>query len=162
MPNHDAFEEGDDDLLDAEREKPIASDPLSFRPRILLAEDEPDHQLVISHMLRDMGADVITVDNGRSAVDRALQATGEGNPFDLILMDIRMPVMGGCLATRRLRDAGYRLPIVALTANAMTGNREKFIAVGGDDYVTKPLVEGALVDLVRRWAKRARPRIAPE
>jgi len=152
MPNHDAFEEGDDDLLDAEREKPIASDPLSFRPRILLAEDEPDHQLVISHMLRDMGADVITVDNGRSAVDRALQATGEGNPFDLILMDIRMPIMDGCRATRQLREAGYRLPVVAMTANAMMGDREKFIEAGGDDYISKPFAASSLVNLVKRWA----------
>ena len=155
MPSNDAFDEGYDDLADAESRKPTGSDSPSSGPRILLAEDEPDHQLILSHMLREVGADVITVENGQSAVDRALQAQGEGNPFDLILMDIRLPVMNGYLATRQLREAGYRLPIVAVTANAMMGDREKFIEVGGDDYLTKPLTASALVDLVKRWAKHS-------
>ena len=128
---------------------------LSFRPRILLAEDEPDHQWIISLMLRNAGADLTIVENGQSAVDCALQSHGKGNPFDLILMDIRMPVMDGYLATRRLRQAGYRLAIVAVTANAMMGDREKFIEAGGDDYITKPLVGNELVNLVKRWAKQA-------
>ena len=77
--------------------------------------------MVISLMLGKMGADVTIVENGQSADGRALQAQEEGNPFNLILMDIRMPVMDGCLATRQLREAGCRLPIVAMTAHAMSG-----------------------------------------
>ena len=124
-----------DDFVNADNGKPTGGGSLSFRPRILLAEDEPDHQLVISHMLRNVGADVIIVENGQSAVDLALQAQGEGHPFDLILMDIRMPVMDGCLATRRLREAGYKLPVVAVTADAMRGDREEFIEAGANDYI---------------------------
>jgi len=126
-----------------------------FRPRILLAEDDPDHRLIISRMLCTMGADVIVVENGRFAVQRALQAQSEGTPFNLILMDIRMPVLDGCLAIRRLRDGGYSLPIIAMTAHAMKGDREKFIAAGCDDYISKPFAEGALANLVKRWCRVA-------
>jgi CheY-like chemotaxis protein len=125
---------------------------LPFRPRILLAEDDPDHQLIISHMLVGMGADVIVVENGRFAVGRALQAQEEGSAFDLILLDIRMPVMDGDLAIRQLREVGYKLPVVAMTAHAMLGDREKFIAAGCNDYISKPFAEGALANLVERWA----------
>ncbi len=120
-----------------------------LRPRILLAEDEPDHQRLISVMLRKAGADVTIVENGEAVVARALQAQKKGNPFDLILMDIRMPVVDGYRATRHLREVGYRLPIVALTANAMTEDCEKFIDAGGDDYISKPLTTADLV-LLRR------------
>jgi Amt family ammonium transporter len=128
----------------------------TFRPRILLAEDEPDHQKVISVMLRKVRADVTIVENGQSAVRCALQVQEEGNAFDLILMDIRMPVMDGCLATRQLREAGYRLPIVAMTAHAMAGDREEFIAAGCNDYISKPFAERALVILVERWVGGSR------
>ncbi len=128
----------------------------AFRPRILLAEDEPDHQKVISAILRKVRADVTIVENGQSAVDSALRAQEEGNPFDLTLMDIRMPVMDGCLATRRLREAGYKLPIVAMTAHAMLGDREKFIEAGCNDYISKPFAERALVILVERWVGGSR------
>lgn len=146
----------DDDLVEAKNGKPLGSGSLSFRPRILLAENEPDHQRLISLVLRKADADVTTVENGQSAVDFALQAHKKGNPFDLILMDIRMPVKDGYLATRHLREAGYKLPIVALTAYAMMGDREKFIEAGGDDYISKPLAAGELVKLVRKWATQAR------
>jgi CheY-like chemotaxis protein len=129
---------------------------LPFRPRILLAEDEPDHQQLISLMLGKIRTDVIIAENGRSAVDRALRAQEEGSPFSLILMDIRMPVMDGCQATRKLRAVGYRLPIVAMTASAMTGNRERFIEAGCNDYISKPFSESALVNLVKRWADGSR------
>ena len=124
----------------------------TFRPHVLLAEDHPDHQQIISLMLCKMGADVIVVENGQTAVGRALQAQEEGNAFDLILMDIRMPVMDGCLATQQLRGVGYILPIVAMTAHAMKGDREEFIAAGCNDYISKPFAELALVKLVKRWA----------
>jgi len=154
MTSNDALDEGSDDFVDAE-----SGVSLSFRPRILLAEDEPDHQRLISHILRKMEAEVITVENGQSAVDLALQAQEEGNAFDLILMDIRMPVMDGYLATRHLREAGYRLPVVALTANTIKGDREKFIEAGGDDYISKPFVVSEIANLVKRLARQARPRI---
>ncbi len=128
----------------------------TFRTHVLLAEDHPDHQQIISLMLCKMGADVIVVENGRTAVGSALQAQEEGNAFDLILMDIRMPVMDGCLATQQLREAGCVLPIVAMTAHAMLGDREKFIEAGCNDYISKPFAERALVILVERWVGGSR------
>ena len=112
-----------DELIATENREPAGLGSLSFRPRILVAEDVPAHRLLISLALSKAGADVITVENGQCAVDRALQAQVEGNAFHLILMDIQMPVMDGCLATRKMREAGYSLPIVAVTANTMTSDR---------------------------------------
>ena len=142
--------------IDSENRGPTGNGSLSFHPHILLAEDEPDHQLVISRMLHDVGAHVTIVENGKCAVDRALQAQEQGNPFDLILMDIQMPVMDGYLAIRRLREARYRLPVVALTAHAMVGDRQKFMEAGGDDYITKPFAESELVALIKMWTNGSR------
>jgi len=102
--------------------------------RVLLAEDTPDNQMLISMYIRRTGAEVTVVENGKLAFDRAL-----AEDFDLILMDMQMPVMDGVTATRRLRDAGYSKPIVALTANALQQDKEECEQAGTDDYLTKPL-----------------------
>ena len=106
--------------------------------RILLAEDGFDNQQLIAHVLRKAGAEVSVAENGRVAVDLALAAEQAGSAFDIILMDIQMPVMDGHEATRQLRKAGYANPIIALTANTTTENRQKCLDVGFDDYMTKP------------------------
>lgn len=102
--------------------------------KILLAEDTPDNQMLISMYIRRTGAEVTVVENGKLACDLAM-----AEDFDLILMDMQMPVMDGVQATRRLRDAGYDKPIVALTANALQQDKEKCEQAGTDDYLTKPL-----------------------
>jgi two-component system, sensor histidine kinase and response regulator len=107
--------------------------------RILLAEDSADNQRLISHILARAGAQVTLADNGQIACDKALAALDTPEPFDLILMDMQMPVLEGYEATRRLRAAGYAGPIVALTANALTGDREKCLDAGCDYYITKPI-----------------------
>ncbi len=124
--------------------------------RILLAEDGLDNQRLISLLLTKAGAEVVVAENGQVAVELALQASAEEDPFDLILMDMQMPVLDGYDATSRLRRVEYAGPIVALTANAMSGDREKCINAGCDDYMTKPVDRKKLVALVAQMVTRGK------
>ncbi|MBN2294947.1 MAG: PAS domain S-box protein [Pirellulales bacterium] len=121
--------------------------------RVLLAEDGPDNQRLIAFLLRKAGADVVVAVNGKIAHDLALKAQNEGKPFDVILMDMQMPVMDGYDATTRLREARYTSPIIALTAHAMSTDRDKCLAAGCDNYMTKPIEREQLVSMVAEYAK---------
>ena len=131
--------------------KPAAS-PDRLDCRVLLAEDGPDNQRLISFLLIKAGAEVTVADNGQVAHDLAVAARDEGNPFDLILMDMQMPVVDGYNATRMLRKAGYSGPIVALTAHAMSTDRDRCLNVGCDDYMAKPVDRKELISLVAQHA----------
>jgi Amt family ammonium transporter len=122
--------------------------------RILLAEDGPDNQRLIGYFLNKGGAEVTIVENGQAAVDAAMTAVNHANPFNVILMDMQMPIMGGYEASTLLRRLGYAYPIVALTANAMTGDRERCLAAGCDEFATKPSDKPRLFDTILRVAGR--------
>ncbi len=123
---------------------------------ILLAEDGVDNQRLISHILRKAGANVVVVDNGRLALDDALSRKDSHSPFDVILMDMQMPVMDGYEATATLRRRGYDRPIVALTAHAMDGDRQKCIDAGCNGYTTKPVDRKKLIEVIVKYATASR------
>ncbi len=119
--------------------------------RVLLAEDSLDNQRLVSLILRKAGVDVELAENGQIACEKAMAAVQAGNPFDLILMDMEMPVLDGYSATRRLRENGYTYPIVALTAHAMESERRECLLAGCDDHATKPIHREGLLATISQY-----------
>ncbi|MCB0633983.1 MAG: ATP-binding protein [Saprospiraceae bacterium] len=122
--------------------------------RIMVAEDHPVNQQLMQAVLRRLGYEAALVENGRSAID-AFEHQG----YDLIFMDVQMPVMDGVSATRYLRQA---LPekkqpvIIAMTANALRGDRENYMAAGMDDYLAKPVQISQIEEMIIKWSYRLR------
>ena len=135
--------------------KPVPVD-MQLDCRVLLAEDGPDNRRLISFVLEKAGAKLTAVEDGQAAIEAALEALETGHPFDVVIVDIQMPLVDGYQATERLRAAGYKRPIIALTAHAMRGDRERCLAAGCDDYATKPIDRHLLIRMVADYAKRAK------
>jgi CheY-like chemotaxis protein len=117
--------------------------------KILLVDDDVRNTFALSKVLQHYGMDVIMADNGKLALEMLDQEAG----IELVIMDIMMPVMDGYEAMRRIRENPQfnKLPIIALTANAMVGDREKCIEGGANDYMTKPVDTDNLLSLIRVW-----------
>jgi PAS domain S-box-containing protein len=140
---------------------PVESAPVeNLNARILVAEDGQDNQRLISFFLTKAGASVEIAENGQVAIDKLYAAQDQGQPFDMVLMDMQMPELDGYEATRRLRQDGVATPIVALTAHAMTGDRERCLEAGCDDYTTKPISRPKLLSTCQRWIQEPRDRSA--
>ncbi|HRR40271.1 MAG TPA: response regulator, partial [Syntrophales bacterium] len=123
-------------------------------PRILLAEDNPAGRKLMNIILNKEGCRVETATNGREAVDKFLHARGA---FDLIFMDIQMPVVDGVAAARAIRERGFReIPIIALTASAVDEDRRSCEEAGMNDYLIKPVARERLIEVIDRWTNRGR------
>lgn len=119
--------------------------------RVLLVDDNPINQLVAREMLLSLGVSVDTADHGVDALARL-----EGAHYALVFMDVMMPVLDGLAATRQWREREQtlgrrRLPVIALTANAMSGDRERCLEAGMDDYLSKPVRREQLAGVLARW-----------
>jgi signal transduction histidine kinase len=122
--------------------------------RILLAEDGRDNQRLISLFLTRAGATVEIAEDGLRALEAGRESLRAGRQYDVMLMDMQMPNMDGYAATRALRAVGYTAPIVAVTAHAMSGDRERCLEAGTDEYETKPVDRVRLIELCSRLAAR--------
>jgi len=134
--------------------RPVQRQLSPLRGRVLIAEDGPDNQALISSVLRRAGLDVDLANDGQIACEKVAAAAEAGAPYDLVVMDMQMPLMTGYEATAALRRDGVRTPILALTAQAMAGDRDKCLAAGCDEYLSKPIDRGRLIDLVRELLEK--------
>lgn len=120
---------------------------------VLLAEDNPANQELFKLYLRNVGANTTTVENGAQAVDQATIRN-----FDLILMDMQMPVMSGIAAVKELRGNGYRGPIVALTANSTIDDRDACLWAGCNDFLSKPVDRSRFLNILNEYLSEADPK----
>jgi CheY-like chemotaxis protein len=134
-----------DDLMKVDKPLLLSAASRQLDCRVLLVEDDRDHQPLLSMMLQKSGCEVIVANNGKEAIERVRSARDAGQPFDLILMDLQMPVLDGLTATRTIRAEGFANPIVALTARAISTDREESFAAGCDGFLSKPMLRTELV-----------------
>lgn len=139
-------------ITDAINDEHINTDSVNLNGLVLLAEDNKDNQELLLIYLRRMGLDVVTADNGQKAVNAA-----HNNKIDLILMDMRMPVMGGLEATILLRQQGFAKPIIALTANAMSEERKACTDAGCNDFIAKPVDIRKLTEILEKYLETKDP-----
>jgi signal transduction histidine kinase/ActR/RegA family two-component response regulator len=122
--------------------------------RVLVVEDGKVNQLVITAQLKEAGAEVTVADNGQIGIDKINEAEVTGRPFDIVLMDMQMPALDGYEATAQLRKQGYRRPIIAVTAHALPGDREKTLEAGCDEYLSKPVNKKMLIEVIQSFLEK--------
>lgn len=116
---------------------------------VLIVEDNQVNQLIAAKVLKDMGAQVSIVENGQEAVDKVSQEN-----FDIIFMDIQMPVMDGYTASRTLRSKGYRKPIIGLSANVYKEDIDKCLEAGMNAHIAKPFTKQEIYTIVTTFVKK--------
>ena len=134
------------DAVDSSRKLSAEAGSSKLRGRILVAEDSLTNQTLIELLLKKLGLEVVIVENGQQAVQKAMT-----EKFDIILMDIQMPVMNGYEATENLRREGIKTPIVAVTACAMKGDDKKCFSAGCSDYLSKPIDRKKLIETLSKY-----------
>ncbi len=145
------------DVVSTQSAAPLAGPVSSLRGRIVLAEDGPDNQRLISYHLKRAGAVVDIAENGAIALEMIRRADAAGTRYDLLVSDMQMPEMDGYTLARTLRAEGNAIAIVALTAHAMAEDHAKCLGAGCDAYATKPIDKSSLLEICARWiGKRTR------
>ncbi|MEO9595984.1 response regulator [Rhodopirellula bahusiensis] len=125
--------------------------------RVLIVDDGEANRRLIELVLKRAGAMVMTAENGQEALDMIAEGVQAGHPYELVLMDMQMPVLDGYSATEQLREREDTTPVIALTGNAMRGDREKCIAAGCDDFLTKPVNLDELLQMVSQYLGEVDP-----
>ncbi|MEQ8846563.1 ATP-binding protein [Botrimarina sp.] len=149
VPSREKIESANRRLQEATGPSPAASGEAVRRGKLLVAEDTASIQHLLKRILARHAEELCFVQDGASALSQISAAKEAGRPFDVLLLDMNMPVMSGYEAARRLRDAGETLPIIALTASAMVGDRERCLEAGCTEYVAKPIDWGLLESAVQ-------------
>lgn len=141
------------ELLGEKKQAALPPERPQLHGRILVVEDNPVNQRVVTLLLQRFGCEVDVADNGLLALEAAARST-----YDLILMDCQMPEIDGFEATRRIRahEKERRIPIIALTASALSGEREHCLSAGMDDYLSKPVRSDLLLEKLRTWLPQER------
>jgi len=140
------------EIQEKEREKEGIAEPSAeakFELKVLLAEDNLVNRILAVKLLEKNGCHVLAVENGLEAIEAL-----EKEDFDLLFMDIQMPVLDGIEATRKIRVRGMRIPIIAMTAHSLDSDRERCFAAGMDDYISKPIDLNILSQKVKYWGEK--------
>ena len=142
------------DISDSTK-SPAKADSLSQAPlRALVVDDNLVNQKLSSKFLQKLGCEILVVDNGQKAVHQVTESN-----FDIVFMDCQMPVMDGYEATKSIRALGdtsrNQIPVIAMTANVMEGDRQRCLAAGMNDYITKPFKSGDFQQMLEKWAARS-------
>jgi signal transduction histidine kinase/DNA-binding response OmpR family regulator len=125
--------------------------------RVLAVDDLREIRHIVQYYLEEAGAEVRTAKDGAGAIEAIEHAAQDGRPFDVVVLDMQMPVMDGWTAARKLREIGNRIPVIALTASAMAGDRERALEAGCTDHVVKPIRPKELLETVRKHANGRAP-----
>ncbi len=148
-----------DEADSGEASGPLPTDEAILRLRglkVLLVEDNEFNQQVATELLADAGVRVEVAENGLVSLDKV-----RSGDYDLVLMDMQMPVMDGLTATVKLREEGHRMPIIAMTANAMQADRDRCAEAGMNDYLVKPIDPDEMFKVLARWMPATQPGPAP-
>ncbi len=127
---------------------PVLSSNQLELSKLLVVDDAKDNRILMQHILKKTGAVLEFAMDGKQAVDAITTAINDGAPFDLILMDMQMPIMDGYFATAKLRELGINTPVIAVTAHALEGDRQACLDAGCDEYHTKPINKAVLIKTI--------------
>jgi signal transduction histidine kinase/AmiR/NasT family two-component response regulator len=134
---------------------PTAALPLQGR-HVLIVDDAPDNQRLLKFHVTKAGASCEIAGNGQLALD-AVEAAAQSRPFDVVLLDMQMPVLDGYQTATILREQRCQIPVIALTAHAMSSDRQKCLDAGCDDFLTKPIDRVRLIEAIQAWCQTSRP-----